>query len=469
MTPLHYLPLATLVADMRAGRRSAEEVTAAHLQRIAEVEPRLHAFAHQRPDEALADARALDARRARGQPPGPLHGAPIAVKDLCAMAGTPTRAGGLFPTGFGANHTATVVRRLQDAGAVVIGKAHLTEGAWGTHHPAFPAPVNPWAPDRWTGSSSSGSGVAVAAGMAAGAIGTDTAGSIRFPSACNGLVGLKPTWGRISRHGVFPLAETFDHLGPMTRTVRDAALMFAAMAGPDPLDPTSLPATEDDWEAASAPGSLAGTRIGVDRQDLAAATDPVTRSALERALAVLAEAGAAIVDLRTPAVDHMLERACLAVFAEAAFAHARHEELPPETYTDSFRILLELGRTARATDLAAVGIWRRSLAGEFARLFAQVDAIAMPVLPIPPLMLAEFDARRDASPLASAPVLRFTLPLNLAGIPSLTLPMGRMDDGTPLGFQLAGPALGEAALLRIGAAYEAHTAFADDHPPLEAA
>ena len=245
--PLHYRSLAEVAGDIRAGALSSEEVTRHTMERIGRLEPRLHAFAHLRADEALKEAKAADFRKARGETLGPLHGVPIAVKDLCAMAGTPTRAGGFFSTGFKPDDTATVVTRLQNSGAIIIGKAQLTEGAWGTHHPDIPVPVNPWARDRWSGSSSSGSGVSVAAGLAYGAIGTDTAGSIRFPSACNHLVGLKPTWGRVSRHGVFPLSDTFDHVGPMTRSVLDTALMFAAIAGADPLDPTSRDEPADDW------------------------------------------------------------------------------------------------------------------------------------------------------------------------------------------------------------------------------
>jgi len=203
--PLHYQSLTALVAQMRDGTLSAREVTDHHLARIAALDPKLHAFSEVRADRAREEAEAADARRAKGEPLGPLHGAPVSVKDLCAMKGTRTGAGGFFSTGFGPDDTATVVQRLQDAGAIVLGKAQLTEGAWGTHHPDIKVPVNPWAAHRWSGSSSSGSGVSVASGMAAGTIGTDTAGSIRYPSAANGIVGLKPTWGRVSRHGVFPL------------------------------------------------------------------------------------------------------------------------------------------------------------------------------------------------------------------------------------------------------------------------
>jgi len=464
MTPLHYRSLADVAADIRSGALTAEEVTRHALERIARLEPRLHAFATVRADDALKEARAADARKARGERLGPLAGVPLAVKDLCAMAGTPTRAGGFFSTGFKPSDTATVVTRLQDAGAIIVGKTQLTEGAWGTHHPDVAVPVNPWAPARWSGSSSSGSGVSVAAGLCFGATGTDTAGSIRFPSACNHLVGLKPTWGRVSRHGVFPLSDTFDHVGPIARSVLDVALLFAAMAGADPLDPTSLNEAPDDWVAAARAPRLKGVRVGLDADYALGPVDPVTAAALQSAIAQLKSAGAEIVSVRVPPVDEILARAMTACFAEAAISHARSYPAERAKYGPVYVDLLELGRATPATDYAAVAIWRREFRGALARLFASVDMLVAPVLPVAPLTVAEMAGFEGAPLIASAPLLRFTIPYNLAGVPTLTMPMGRMADGAPLGFQLIGPALGEAALLSAGAAYEAASGFAELHP-----
>lgn len=461
--PLHYRSLAEVAGDIRSGALSAEAVTRHTLERIARLEPSLHAFAFVRADAALAEARAADERQARGERLGVLHGVPLAVKDLCAMAGTPTRAGGFFSTGFGANDTATVVKRLQDAGAIIVGKAQLTEGAWGAHHPDVAVPVNPWAPARWSGSSSSGSGVSVAAGFCFGATGTDTAGSIRFPSACNHLVGLKPTWGRVSRHGVFPLSDTFDHVGPMARSVIDVALMFGVMAGADPLDPTSLNEPAEDWAGAARSPRLKGVRVGLDAA-YALAVDPVTGEALQKAIAQLKSAGAEIVPVRVPPVDDILPRAMTACFAEAVISHARSYPAERAKYGPVYVQLLEAGRATPATDYAAVAIWRREFAGALARLFASVDMLVAPVLPVAPLTVAEMAGFEDAPLTASAPLLRFTIPFNLAGVPTLTMPMGRMADGTPLGFQLVGPALGEAKLLSAGAAFEAASGFAGMHP-----
>lgn len=451
---LHDLSLADVAAAIRGGELSSAEVTRHVLDRIAALEPRLHAFAEVRTDAALADAAAADARRARGERLGALHGVPVAVKDLCAMAGTATRAGGRFSTGFAPADTATVVTRLQDAGAIVVGKAQLTEGAWGTHHPDVTPPVNPWAPDRWTGSSSSGSGVCVAAGMAYGAIGSDTAGSIRFPSACNHLAGLKPTWGRVSRHGVFPLSETFDHVGPMARTVLDVALMYAAIAGADPLDPTSLAEPIGDPVAAARNGSLDGVRIGLDASFALTNLDDATSAGMRAAVAHLEAAGAKIVDVTVPDVGPILEPALLACFAEAAVAHAATYPSQKGVYGPAYVTLLEAGRATPATAYASFAMQRRELRGRMRRLFEVADLLVVPVMPIQPLTIAEMAAVTVGPPLGAAPFMVYTIPFDITGNPTLTLPMGRSPEGAPLGFQLVAPHLGEEALLRAGAAYE---------------
>ncbi|MDZ4739640.1 MAG: amidase [Alphaproteobacteria bacterium] len=463
---LHYRSLAGVASDIASGALSSEEVTRHTIERIGRLEPRLHAFAHLRADEALSEAKAADARRARGEALRPLHGVPIAVKDLCAMAGTPTRAGGFFSTGFKPGDTATVVSRLQQAGAIVIGKAQLTEGAWGTHHPDIPAPVNPWVADRWSGSSSSGSGVSVAAGLAYGAIGTDTAGSIRFPSACNHLVGLKPTWGRVSRYGVFPLSDTFDHVGPMTRTVLDAALMFAAIAGADPLDPTSRDEPVEDWVGAAGKATLKGVRVGVDPAYSRDGIDREMAAALHSAIELLMAAGASITEVRVPDVDVILERAAAAAMVEAAVSHARTYPSERTRYSAVYSALLDVGHATTARDYAAVSIWRREFRGQLSRLFSSVDMLVAPVTSASPAPVELLKGFESAPPLASAPFMRFTIPFNLAGVPSLTLPMGRSSEGAPLGFQLIGPELGEAALLSAGAAYEAASGFSLLHPDL---
>ena len=464
--PLHYRSIAAITADTASGNISCEEVVSHTLDRIAALEPTLHAFAAVRAEAALDEARAADHRRAAGEPLGPLHGVPVAVKDLCAMPGTDTRAGGFFPTGFAPGDRATVVARLQAAGAIIVGKSQLTEGAWGAHHPDIIPPVNPWSPEHWTGVSSSGSGVSVAAGLACGAIGTDTAGSIRFPSACCHLVGLKPTWGRVSRHGVFPLADTFDHVGPMARSVLDTALMFTAIAGPDERDPTALVEPGADWAGAARAGTLEGVRIGIDPGYVFAGLDDTTADALKSAIAVMESAGAAVVEVNVPHPADVLEGAILAAFAEAAISHAANYPAHQSAYSAAYASILDLGRSASAQEYARIAIWRREFRGRLTQLFQSVDMLLAPVLPISPPAVADMAGATGGPPLASAPLLGFTIPFNLAGVPCLTLPMGKAPTGAPLGLQLIGPDLSEAALLAAGAGYEAASGFADQHPAL---
>ena len=463
---LHYRTLAETAADISSGRLSSEEVTRHTLERIGELEPRLRAFAAVREKDAMAEAREADARRARGETLGPLHGVPLAVKDLCAMEGTATCAGGFFRTGFDPAHTATVVRRLQDAGAIIVGKVQLTEGAWGAHHPDVPPPVNPWAPDHWSGASSSGSGVAVAAGLSYGAIGTDTAGSIRFPSTCNRLVGLKPTWGRVSRHGVFRLSDTLDHVGPITRSVLDAALMFDAIAGPDPADPTALDVPPPGSAQAARNGSLEGVRIGLDTAYALDSVEPAIAASLKRAIAALESAGAEIVEIRLPEMREHLLRLYMSAAVEAAISHAATYPSEAESYSDGYRSFLNLAHSTSAVDYAATAIWRREFRGSLARLFKTVDMLIAPTMPVEPPTLAAFDAVASAPPEAVVSLMLYTIPFNAAGIPTLTLPMDKTDAGVPLGFQLIGSELGEARLLSAGAAYEQVAGYAADHPAM---
>ena len=226
---LHYLSLDEVARRLKARKVSSVEATRAILDRIEALDPKLKSYATVTPERALQDAARLDAETAAGKSRGPLHGVPIAVKDLCNTAGVPTAAGMAIHRKHVPAKDATVVARLKQAGAVILGKLQMTEGAYGAHHPTIEPPVNPWNAAYWTGVSSSGSGVATASGLCFASLGSDTGGSIRFPSTMNGLSGLKPTWGRVSRAGVFPLAESLDHVGPMCRSALDAALVLGVI------------------------------------------------------------------------------------------------------------------------------------------------------------------------------------------------------------------------------------------------
>ncbi len=317
---LCFLTLSELSAALRKREVTSVEATRAVLDRIHQLNPKLHAYLHVMDDSALRQAEADDKEIAAGKYRGPLHGVPIAVKDLCWTKGVPTTCASKVLRDFRPDSNATVVDRFEAAGAVLLGKLHLTEFAMAWYHPEIPGPLNPWNPALWPGASSSGSGAATAAGMCFASIGTDTGGSIRFPSAANGIVGLKPTWGRVSRHGVFALCESFDHIGPMTRTVADAALVLSVIAGQDPRDDTSLAAPLDDYAAAARSGAFS-VRVGFDEAYVGRANDDVA-TAIGNAVRDLERVGAHIVKVKVPDVDPCIEAWTTMAATEALAAHA---------------------------------------------------------------------------------------------------------------------------------------------------
>lgn len=457
--PLHYLSLSDLCRRLKSGALSAVAVTEAMLARIERVDAELKAYVTVTADDALAQAAALDARRAGGEPLGALHGVPIALKDLLWTAGLRTTCGTRVLADWLPAEDATVVSRLKAAGAVILGKVKLTEGAFSNHHPDVEPPLNPWAPDRWTGVSSSGSGVAVAAGLAYGALGSDTGGSIRFPSACCGLVGIKPTYGRVSRHGAFPLAESLDHIGPMTRTVEDAARMLGVMAGYDPKDPTSLPAAVPNYVAAAG-GGLAGLSVGVDRDYIGEGVAPETVRIVEDALELLRGAGARVVDVQLPDCTDLVAGWAITCGVECAIAHQATWPSRREDYGPDLARLIELGARANAMDYARLERARARFRAELDATLSQVQAIAAPCMITPP-PLTDFGTRAPEE--GMAPFIQFTAPFDYSGHPTITLPLGLDGEGVPRAFQLIGPHLAESGLVRMGSAFEAAAGF-DAHP-----
>ncbi|WP_309239097.1 amidase [Ensifer sp. ENS12] len=297
-------------------------MTEAQLSRIARWEPELHAYAQVMDTSALEQAKVADEEIAAGRHRGPLHGVPVAVKDLCWVEGVPSRAGTLVHHDFIPDENATVVRRLRQAGAIIIGKTQMTEGAYSDYHPAITPSVNPWNADYWTGISSSGSAVAAAAGLCFGAIASDTGGSIRWPSAANGVTGLKPTWGRVSRHGVFDLAPSLDHIGTIARSAVDAGIILAAIAGADPKDPTAAAQPVPDFASASR-GGIGGLRIGLDPRWNSEDVEPQTQAALDDAAVVFSDLGALMVEIKFPDVGQAVSDWVPNCAVEAAAVHAR--------------------------------------------------------------------------------------------------------------------------------------------------
>ena len=461
---LHYNSLADTCRRIKSGEFTSVQVTEALLARIEALEGELRAFAMVTADEALKAAEAQDRKRRSGAPLGLLHGVPVAVKDLLETAGLATASGTRVMADFVPERDATVVRRLRDAGAVIVGKTQLTEGAFSTHHPQIDPPRNPWRLDHWPGVSSSGSGVAVAAGLAFGALGSDTGGSIRFPAAACGLVGVKPTYGRVSRHGAFPLAESLDHIGPMTRTVEDAARMLQAIAGADPEDATALPNPVPNY-AAQLDGPIRGLRLGVDWDYAASGVDEDVTAVVRSAVDHFRELGAEIIEVRMPPRYAVLVENWIRTCAvECAKAHAAWFPEQRAAYGPALAELLDLGASLSPDDYAEIEREREAFRGEFDELLTGVEALIAPAMPIPPPSLESVRTAIQGGT-EQAALITFTAPFDYSGHPTVNLPTGLFDDGLPKSVQLIGRRLDETTLLRAAYALEQSLQFSDQPLP----
>lgn len=450
---VEFLDIAELSEQLRTGRLTSTEVTTAMLERIDALDPALQSFAVVTRERALADAAAADEQIARGGWRGPLHGVPLALKDLVETEGITTAAGTTVHGDHVPNADGTVAARLRAAGSVLLGKVRMTEGAFSAHHPDLPTPVNPWNADTWSGVSSSGSGVSVAAGLAFGTLGSDTGGSIRLPSGANGVTGLKPTWGRVSRAGVFPLAPSLDHIGPMTRSARDSALMMTVIAGWDPADPTSSSRPVPDYAA-----HLELDRspvVGID-PDLNARFDPETQSMLASVQSELSDLGWRVVEVQAP--DFMTVAADWSALCgvETALAHGDTYPSRKAEYGPALAGLIELGRSLDVLDLERMQQRRRHFTGAMNRLMDDIDILLLPSVGKASPTIEEMNGLEAGTELFEQ-VTGPTAPIDLAGLPALTLPSGFTGRGTPLGVQFVGPAFAEAALLAAGVAYQRAT------------
>lgn len=448
-----------------AGEVRASEVTRALLERIETHDGRLHSYVTLMAESAEREAAAADAARERGRA-GPLCGVPVAVKDLCDAKGVPTSAGmpRVRADVTAASGDSTVVARLRAAGAVILGKLQLTEGAVAHHHPDIVVPINPHAPDYWSGASSSGTGVAVAAGLCYAGLGSDTGGSIRFPSFANGVTGLKPTWGRVSRAGVFPLSWSLDHVGPLARSAADCAVMLSALAGPDPADPTAMNVPVPDYLAESEAGAR-GLRVGFDEHYASSRVDPATVAAMQAALAVLGDAGAEIVEVSMPDTSAVLDAWFPLATADAAAAHAADYPARADEYGPGLAGLLDTGLATSGVDYALAHDVRQNFRGQLAAVFEQADVVIAPAYMHQNLTVAAFQTFGEKE--TDWPeLLRFTAPYDLSGTPTLSVPSGFNADGAPFGFQFLGRHLGEVDILRAGRAYQAGTDWHQRRPPL---
>lgn len=456
---LHYCSLLEISHRIRGGNLSPIALTEVMLERIASHDGMICSYITVTAHHARARARRAADEIARGFWRGPLHGVPIALKDLCDTDFAPTTGGMAFRTDFVPRENATVVDRLEAAGAVILGKLAMTEGAYAFHHPALPTPRNPWHADRWPGASSSGSGAATAAGLCFASLGSDTAGSIRLPSSACGLTGVKPTWGRVSRHGIVHLAETMDHIGPMARTAADAAAVLQVIAGSDPRDATALPAPVPDYLGGIG-GGLSEVRIGFDSAILESVASEVAEVVVQAADA-LRRGGARILPVAMPASETMLAGWPALCAAEARRAHDATWPERRADYGEALAALLEQGESVIAADLVATQIELRLYAGRLAGLFSMVDLLLLPVVPFTMPALENVAAvMAEGVPSIS----RFTAPFDMTGHPTITLSGGVDRDGVPIGFQLVARSFEEALLLRAGHAYQRLTDWHTRHP-----
>jgi len=463
------LPLAAASDLLRRRVISAVELTEATLERIEATDAVVQAYVLVLAERARRSAYQADRELAQGHWRGPLHGIPLAVKDICYMRDLPNEAGSRALAGFVPGYDATVVRRLEDAGAVIVGKTVTHEFAYGVNTPPT---CTPWNKECYPGGSSAGSGVAVTVGSAFAAIGTDTGGSIRIPAAINGIVGLKPTYGRVSRYGVIPLGTSLDHVGPLTRTVEDCAIVLQAIAGFDRADGGSVDELVPDYRSDLATG-VQGLVIGVEREHFfyeGVAED--VRRAVEEVLDVLRTLGATVVDVNLPELAWSPEVLMTIMAAESSTVHRRRLRERRDDYDPATRRALEMGEFIPATHYLTAQRARALLRNRMANLFAahRLDALLSPTMPVTTVPIPDLFAERPDYP-GESPILSMihhTFSANLTGQPALSVPCGLARNGLPIGFQLLGRPFDEATLFQVAYAYEREQAWAALPPEIQA-
>ena len=463
---MHYKTISQLAPLIESGELSPVDLTRSQLERIEALDGTLKSFATVTGELAINQAETAQKEIDSGKYRGKLHGIPIAVKDLCDTAGIRTMGGSAVFADNIPSQDATVIANLREAGAVLLGKLNMTEGAMGGYNPKLDVPENPWRKSHWAGASSSGSGSATAAGLAFGTLGSDTGGSIRFPAAVCGTVGLKPTWGRVSRHGVMNLAESLDHVGPLTRSAADAGIMLQAISGFDSNDPTTL--THKVPNMLSEIGkSVKGLKIGWDEAYATEDMEPSFAQAVFEGVKIMESLGAQIVAVQMPEIM----REALAAWpiicsTEAAAAHSDTYPSRADEYGPFFRQWLENGTAHTATEYANAHNLRLKMNGELRNTMRDIDVLAGPSNPkashpvSPKGLYGPIPA--DRKPWDS----RFTVPFDFSGLPTIALPCGLDHTGMPVSLQFSGHHLSEPLLVGAGDSFERATDFHKLHPPV---
>ena len=463
---MHYKTIYELAPLIKSGDLSPVELTRSQLERIEKLDGTLKAYATITAEQAMQDARQAEQEIVKGNYRGHLHGIPIAVKDLCDTSGIRTMGGSYVFRDNIPKTDATVVVNLRKAGAISLGKLNMTEGAVGGYNPKFAIPENPWRKSHWSGASSSGSGAATAAGLAYGTLGSDTGGSIRHPAAVCGVVGLKPTWGLVSRYGVMDLAPSLDHVGPLARSSVDAGIILQAISGQDSNDPTTLTGDAPDMLAGIGQG-VSQLRIGWDEDYSSTDMEPSFYEAVTNGVKILESLGATIIPVKMPEIMRdAMDAWPVICTTEAALAHSSTYPSESDHYGPFFKEWLEIGSGYSAKDYAEAHQTRLMMNGELENTMAGIDVLACPSTarasyPVTPeLLYGPIPSDRD--PWSG----RFTVPYDFAGLPTIALPCGLNIDGMPVSLQIAGHHLSEPVLVQIGDAFESASDFHNLHPAI---
>lgn len=457
---LHELSLRQ-ASDMLENREvSSRDLVEAVLQRIEQLDPSLKSYIHVSPEPVRAAAEAADSALAAGYRLGPLHGIPIAIKDIVAVRGEPMTCGSKVLANNVAEEDATVAARLRAAGAIFVGRLNMHEFAYGvtTENPHYGTARNPWNLEHSAGGSSGGSGVSVAARLCFAALGTDTGCSVRLPATYNGIVGIRPSIGRVSNHGVGTLAWTLDTVGPMTRTVEDCALMLGVMAGHDVRDPQTALVPVPDYLAAMK-RELEGVRLAIIKDYSLTELDDDVAQAMEKALHDLEQAGATVIELPLPELEPAISALLTVDIAEPAAYHAEWLRNRSEDYGDDVRALLQLGEMYLASHYIQAQRYRTVIGEHFANMFSRADVVITPTVPFTVPRIGQLDLELPTGEKVDiiTAVMKYNALPPLAGLPAMSVPCGFSKDGLPIGMQIIGRAFGEGMVFNVGHAYQQMT------------
>jgi aspartyl-tRNA(Asn)/glutamyl-tRNA(Gln) amidotransferase subunit A len=453
---LHELGILELAPLLGTGRLSPVELTDHYLGRIERYDRQLNSYLRVMADDARAEARTAEAEISRGDYRGPLHGVPLGLKDLFETVGVPCSMGSrILADAPPPSIDATVVARLRGSGAVILGKQTMHEFAFGvtSENPHFGDVHNPWDLDRVAGGSSGGTAVAVAAGLCVAGLGSDTGGSIRIPASFCGTVGLKPTYGRVSRAGALPLSWSLDHVGPLARSVADCAILLGTIAGPDPRDPTASTRTVPDYTR-DLTGDVGGLVLGVPSEHFFDLVEPAVVAAVRTAIGLLVDRGAKTVEVPLPHAQYAQMAGTAIMSSEAAAWHAEWLRTRSQDYGPDVLLRIRGGLLVRATEYLAAQQMRTLIQSDFVQAFERADVVVAPTLPlVAPRIGSTFDPGGAFDMAPRSLITRTTVPINLAGLPAVSVPCGLVD-GMPVGLQVIGPAFAEGLVLRVAHAYE---------------